>query len=70
MMYHGIREKTSSSTGTVGGNVDKDGYNRTPSAFREDLEYYYENGYRMIRLEDYINGKVDVEYGINWYDAK
>lgn len=63
MMYHGIREKTSSSTGTVGGNVDKDGYNRTPSAFREDLEYYYENGYRMIRLEDYINGKVDVEYG-------
>ena len=63
MMYHGIREKTSSSTGTVGGNVDKDGYNRTPSAFREDLEYYYEYGYRMIRLEDYINGKVDVEYG-------
>ena len=63
MMYHGIREKTSSSTGTVGGNVDKDGYNRTPSAFREDLEYYYENGYRMIRLEDYINGKVDVDYG-------
>lgn len=62
MMYHGIREKTSSSTGTVGGNVDKDGYNRTPSAFREDLEYYYEHGYRMIRLEDYINGKVDVEY--------
>ena len=34
MMYHGIREKTSSSTGTVGGNVDKDGYNRTTSAFR------------------------------------
>lgn len=63
MMYHGIREKTSSSTGTVGGNVDKDGYNRTPSAFREDLEYYYENGYRMIRLEDYINGKIDVDYG-------
>lgn len=63
MMYHGIREKTSSSTGTVGGNVDKDGYNRTPSAFREDLEYYYEHGYRMIRLEDYISGKVDVEYG-------
>lgn len=63
MMYHGIREKTSSSTGTVGGNVDKDGYNRTTSAFREDLEYYYENGYRMIRLEDYINGKIDVDYG-------
>ena len=63
MMYHGIREKTSDSTGTVGGNVDKDGYNRTPEAFREDLEFYYENGYRMIRLSDYIEGKVDVEYG-------
>ena len=63
MMYHGIREKTSSSTGTVGGNVDKDGYNRTPDAFRKDLEFYYEKGYRMIRLNDYIDGKIDVEYG-------
>lgn len=63
MMYHGIREKTSSSTGTTGGNVDKDGYNRTPSAFREDLEYYYENGYEMIRLQDYVNGKVTASYG-------
>lgn len=63
MMYHGIREKTSNSTGTIGGNVDKDGYNRTPEAFRNDLEFYYEKGYRMIRLEDYINGKIDTEYG-------
>lgn len=63
MMYHGIREKTASSTGTTGGNVDKDGYNRTPEAFREDLEIYYEKGYRMVRLEDYIHGNVDVEYG-------
>ena len=63
MMYHGIREKTASSTGTTGGNVDKDGYNRTPEAFREDLEFYYEKGYRMVRLEDYIHGNVDVEYG-------
>ena len=63
MMYHGIRKKTSNSTGTIGGNVDKDGYNRTPDAFREDLEFYYEKGYQMIRLEDYINGKVDVDYG-------
>lgn len=62
MMYHGIREKTSNSSG-IGGNVDKDGYNRTPEAFREDLEFYYENGYRMIRLSDYIDGMVDVEYG-------
>lgn len=63
MMYHGIREKTSNSTDTVGGNVDKDGYNRTPEAFREDLEFYYENGYEMIRLDDYINGIVKASYG-------
>ena len=63
MMYHGIREKTSSSTGTIGGNVDKDGYNRTPEAFRKDLEMYYENGYEMIRLEDFINGNINVSYG-------
>lgn len=63
MMYHGIRDKTKNSTGTVGGNVDKDGYNRTPEAFKKDLEFYYENGYEMIRLEDYINGKVTAGYG-------
>ena len=63
MMYHGIREKTSNSSGTIGGNVDRDGYNRTPEAFRKDLEFYYEKGYQMIRLEDYVNGKIDVEYG-------
>ena len=63
MMYHGIRERTSSSTGTIGGNVDKDGYNRTPDAFRKDLEFYYDKGYRMIRLEEYINGNIDVPYG-------
>ena len=63
MMYHGIRKKTSTSTGTIGGNVDKDGYNRTPDAFREDLEFYYQNGYRMIRLNDYINDFIDVELG-------
>ena len=63
MMYHGIREKSGTSDGTIGGNVDKDGYNRTPEAFREDLEFYYDNGYRMIRLIDYVNGIVDTEYG-------
>ena len=64
MMYHGIREKTSTSTGTIGGNVDKDGYNRTPEAFEADLEFYYENGYRMISLADYIKGIVDVPLGL------
>jgi len=63
MMYHGIVNKKSSETSYTGGNVDKDGYNRTAEAFREDLEFYYQNGYRMMRLSDYIDGKIDVEYG-------
>ena len=62
MMYHGIREKTSNIQ-TIGGNVDKDGYNRTPEAFKKDLEFYYENNYRTIRLIDYVNGKINTEYG-------
>ena len=63
MMYHGIHNKKNSETAYTGGNVDKDGYQRTAEAFREDLEFYYKSGYRMIRLQDYINGKIDVELG-------
>lgn len=63
MMYHGIIDKKSSETDYIGGNVDKDGYNRTAEAFREDLEFYYQNGYRMVRLTDYIDGNINVEYG-------
>ena len=63
MMYHGVHNKKSSDTNYIGGNVDKDGYTRTAEAFRNDLEFYYQNGYRMIKLSDYINGKIDVEYG-------
>jgi len=63
MMYHGIVNTPSDSTNYTGGNVDKDGYNRTAEAFREDLEYYYEEGYRMIRLIDYVNGNIETEYG-------
>lgn len=63
MMYHGIKNMKNSDTEYVGGNVDKDGYTRTSEAFRSDLEYYYNKGYRMIRLSDYIDGKIDVEYG-------
>ncbi len=63
MMYHGIVNKKSSDTEYIGGNVDKDGYNRTSEAFRSDLEFYYNNGYRMIRLNDYVDGNIDVELG-------
>ncbi len=63
MMYHGIEHMNNSDTPNTGGNVDVDGYNRTTEAFRNDLEFYYKNNYRMIRLVDYINGKIDVELG-------
>lgn len=63
MMYHGIKNMKNSETNYTGGNVDKDGYTRTQEAFRNDLENYYQKGYRMIRLSDYIEGKIDVEYG-------
>lgn len=63
MMYHGIVDMRSVDTNYIGGNVDKDGYQRTVEAFREDLEFYYQSGYRMIRLMDYVNGMIGVELG-------
>lgn len=63
MMYHGIHNKNNNDTNYTGGNVDKDGYQRTSEAFRNDLEFYYQKGYRMIRLDDYIEGEIDVELG-------
>ena len=63
MMYHGIKNMKNSETSHTGGNVDKDGYTRTVEAFRNDLDFYYENGYRMIKLSDYVNGEINVEYG-------
>lgn len=61
MMYHGIVDTL--ETEYIGGNVDKSGYHRTAKAFREDLDFYYKSGYRMIKLNDYVNGKIDVELG-------
>ena len=63
MMYHGIHNKSNSDTPYTGGNVDPDGYQRTSEAFRNDLEFYYNSGYRMIRLTDYVDGNIDVELG-------
>lgn len=63
MMYHGIQNKKNDETNYTGGNIDKDGYQRTSEAFTNDLEFYYKNNYRMIRLDDYINGIIDVEIG-------
>ena len=63
MMYHGIHNKKNDETNYIGGNVDKNGYQRTSEAFINDLEFYYEKGYRMIRLTDYIDGNINVELG-------
>ncbi len=63
MMYHGIKNIKNNDTKYTGGNVDKDGYTRTVEAFRNDLELYYQKGYRMVKLSDYVNGNIDVSYG-------
>lgn len=63
MMYHGIVDTDTNKY--TGGNVDKDGYNRTANAFRGDLEFYYKKGYRMVRLVDYVNGIIDVKEGLS-----
>ena len=63
MMYHSIINKKDSETQYIGGNVDKDGYSRTSESFRRDLEFYYQNNYRMVRLEDYVQGIIKTEYG-------
>lgn len=63
MMYHGIHNKKNNDTKYTGGNIDKDGYQRTSEAFINDLEFYYENNYRMIRLNDYVDGNIDVALG-------
>jgi len=63
MMYHRIFDMKNEETGYTGGNVDPDGYNRTSEALEADLESFYQMGYRMIRLADYIDGKIDTEFG-------
>ena len=63
LMYHRIYGMTNDSTSYTGGNVDKDGYNRTSEAFEEDLRRFYQQGYRMMRLTDYVDGNIDVEFG-------
>lgn len=63
MMYHGIQNLKNSDTAYTGGNIDVDGYQRTAEAFRQDLDFYYENGYRMVRLKDYVNGNINTEAG-------
>ena len=63
LMYHRVYGMTNAETQYTGGNVDKDGYNRTSEAFEADLRRYYEQGYRMMRLTDFVDGYIDVPFG-------
>lgn len=50
LMYHGV------------GNEETI-WQRTSDNFRKDLEYMYQNGYRMISLNDYAKGIIKTEAG-------
>ena len=63
LMYHRIYDMKNADTQYTGGNVDKDGYNRTAEAFEADLRSYYQQGYRMMRLTDFVDGRIDVPFG-------
>lgn len=49
VMYHGIS--------------DNPPYHRTAEDFLKDLEYMYNNGYRLISMRDYIDSHIEVEKG-------
>lgn len=50
LMYHGIGQEEST-------------WQRSVDNFRKDLEYMYQNGYRMISLNDYTRGEINTEAG-------
>jgi len=50
LMYHSIGQENSA-------------WEITPQAFREDLEYLYQNNYRPIALKDYVRGEINVPAG-------
>ncbi len=49
VMYHGI--------------MDNPPYHRTKEEFNKDLQTMYDLGYRLITMEDFINGHIDVPAG-------
>ncbi|NLJ58438.1 MAG: hypothetical protein GX339_06300, partial [Tissierellia bacterium] len=50
LMYHGIGQEELE-------------WQRSAENFRKDLEYMYQNGYRMISLNDYAKGQIYTEAG-------
>ena len=51
LMYHKFAEKSS------------DGWTRSLSDFKNDLEVLYKKNYYPINMREYIEGKIDVPYG-------
>lgn len=49
IMYHGI--------------IDNPPYHVTEEQFLEDLEFMYENGYRLVSMRDYLDNNIKVEAG-------
>lgn len=50
VMYHGI--------------MDKPPYHRTKEDFIKDLQYMYDNGYRLISIRDYLDNNIDIKAGM------
>ena len=50
VMYHGI--------------MDNPPYHRTEENFLKDLNYFYDHGYRLISMADYISGHISVPAGM------
>ncbi|MDF2820671.1 MAG: uncharacterized protein K0R15_1112 [Clostridiales bacterium] len=49
VMYHGI--------------YDNQPYHIPAEQFRRDLQYMYDNGYRLISMSDYLSGQIDIPAG-------
>ncbi len=49
VMYHGI--------------MNNPPYHVTKDEFREDLQYMYDHGYRLITLDEFLSGKINVPIG-------
>ncbi len=52
IMYHGLVDENPPTS-----------YQRTREAFRKDLQYFYDNKYRLIAISDYIDNNINVEAG-------
>lgn len=62
VVYHEI-EKVDETKKQENVTTDKNSFVRTVEEFKKDLQYYYEHQYRMIALQDMVEGNIDVEMG-------